>query len=333
MAEKYAIGVDLGGTQVRAALSDGKDNFIAKLEEEVDKKSRKAISDQIVRMIRSLFSEGSIDSTSLRGIGIASTGPIDQEKGVLTNPTNLPFKSIPLTNPISNKINTPAYLLNDCIAGVLGEKEFGAGRGLDNLTYITLSTGIGGGAIIDGHLLLGKDGNAVEIGHLTIDCTGRLKCGSGTIGHWEAYCSGRNIPNFIRMRLKEENEKEIKNSLLFKSTGGDFSKLSPKILFEAAKSGDKLSLRLIKEIGRLNAIGFATVINAYDPSLITVGGSVALKNKKLVMDPIKKYVKNYTVNRIPRITITPLGEDVSLYGAIAVILSPSKWTGKEKETG
>ena len=320
MAEKYAIGVDLGGTHVRATLSDDEGNFLAKLVERVDKKSKKAISDQIIRMVRSLCSKSGVDSASLKGIGIASTGPLDMRKGALICPTNLPFKFVPLIKPISGELKIPTYLLNDCIAGVLGEKEFGAGKGLDNLVYITQGTGIGGGAIVDGHLLSGKDGNAVEIGHIVIDYMGRLKCGCGKRGHWEAYCSGRNIPNFVRMKLRSMNKKKMRDSLLFKNVRGDFSKLNSEILFNAAKYGDDLSSDLVEEIGRLNAVGFASVINAYDPSLITVGGSVALKNKKLVIGPIKKYVKEYTINRIPRILITPLAEDVGTYGAVAAVL-------------
>jgi len=319
MAEKYAIGVDLGGTQARVALSDGEGNFIARLEEKVDTKSEKAISDQIIRMARSLCSKSDVDSVSLKGIGIASTGPLDLGKGALINPTNLPFEFVSLTKPISGELKMPVHLLNDCTAGVVGEKEFGAGKGSNNLVYITLGTGIGGGAIVDGHLLLGKDGNAVEIGHITIDYTESLKCGCGKRGHWEAYCSGRNIPNFVRMKLREADGKKVRSSLLSKNMVGDFSKLSSEILFEAAKCGDDLSIELVEEVGRLNAIGFANVINTYDPSLITVGGSVALQNKKFVMNPIKKCVKRYTRNRIPRIMITPLAEDVSIYGAIAAV--------------
>ncbi|MFB0500714.1 MAG: ROK family protein [Candidatus Hadarchaeaceae archaeon] len=320
MAEKYAIGVDLGGTQVKAALSDDEGNFIAKLKERIDKDSAKAISNQIIRIARSLCSESGANSTDLKSIGIASTGPLDLRKGGLINPTNLPFKFVPLTKPISRELKIPALLVNDCIAGVLGEKVFGAGKGLDNLVYITQGTGIGGGAIVDGHLLSGKDGNAVEIGHIVIDYMGELKCGCGKRGHWEAYCSGKNIPNFVRMKLRGISKKKIRDSLLFKNVRGDFSKLSSEILFKSAKCGDDLSFELVEEIGRLNAVGFASVINAYDPSLITVGGSVALKNKKLVIGPIKKYVKDYTRNRTPRILITPLGEDVGIYGAIATVL-------------
>lgn len=320
MAKAYAIGVDLGGTQVRVALSDEDGNFAARLKEVVNKESEGAISDQIIKMVNLACNESDVDLTNLRGVGIASTGPLDLKKGALASPTNLPFEFVSLTNPISSELEVPVSLINDCAAGVLGERQFGAGKGLDNLVYVTLGTGIGGGAIVDGHLLLGKDGNAVEIGHLTIDYTGRLRCGCGKRGHWEAYCSGKNIPNFVRMKLKESDDREVKNSILSEYAGQDFTRFDSKILFDAAKNGDDLSVRFVEEIGKLNAVGFASVIDIYDPSLITIGGSVALKNEKLVLDPIKRYVDEHARNRVPRIMITPLAEDVGLYGAIAAVL-------------
>ena len=317
---KYIIGVDLGGTWVRVALSDEKGKIMEKMQEKVDVSSEKAISNQIVKIVRILCDRSGVDVASLEGVGIASAGPLDIKEGALINPTNLPFDYVPLTGPISEQLSVPAFLTNDCTAAVLGEREFGAGRGLDNLVYITMGTGIGGGAIVDGHLLLGKDGNAVEIGHITIDYEGRLECGCGKRGHWEAYCSGRNIPNYVRMRLEEIDEELKRQSLLFKKIKGEVSQLRSQDLFEAAKRGDKLSLQLVEEIGVLNAIGFANVINAYDPSLITVGGTVALKNEELILPPIRKYVKNYAVNRLPKIIVTPLGENIGIYGGISMVL-------------
>ena len=317
---KYIIGVDLGGTWVRAALSDEKGKIMEKVQEKVDVSSEKAISNQIVKIVRILCNKSGVDVTSLEGVGIASAGPLNIKEGALINPTNLPFDYVPLTRPISEQLNVPTFLINDCAAAVLGERIFGAGKGLDNLVYITIGTGIGGGAIVDGHLLLGKDGNAVEIGHITIDYEGRLECGCGKRGHWEAYCSGRNIPNYVRMRLEEIDEELKRQSLLFKKIKGELSQLSSQDLFEAAKRGDKLSLQLVEEIGVLNAIGFANVINAYDPSLITVGGTVALKNEELILPPIRKYVKNYAVNRLPKIIVTPLGENIGIYGGISIVL-------------
>jgi glucokinase len=318
--EKYVIGADLGGTWTRVALSDERGNFVEKMNEEVDRSSASAISKQIIRLARSLCKKHGVNVKNLRGVGIASAGPINQEKGVLLEPPNLQFNRIPLTKPISEQLGIPAYLIGDCAGAVLAEHIFGAGKGLANHVYITISTGIGGGAIVNDTLLLGKDGNGHEIGHFVIDYKGQLTCGCGRRGHWEAYCSGRNLPNYVRMRFEEVPEKTVKESLLFKRAGGDLSKLNAADLFAAAKNGDTLSLQLVEEIGVLNAMGFANAINAYDPSLITVGGTVTLKNKKMILSPIKKQVKDYAINRVPKIMVTPLGDDACIYGAVAAAL-------------
>jgi glucokinase len=294
---------------------------MAKISERVDKSSAKAISDQMIRLIRFLCNEHGFGIKSLNGAGIAATGPLVQEKGVLIHPTAMPFDCVPITKPISEELGIPSCLINDAAGAALGEKMFGAAKGLDNYAYITISTGIGCGAIVNGTLLLGKDGNAHEVGHIVIDYEGRLKCGCGKRGHWEAYCSGSNIPNFIRMRLKDMPKKTVHESLLLRMAGGDLSRLSAIDLFAAAGKADNISAKLVGEIGVLNAIGFANVINAYDPSLITVGGTVTLKNRAMILNPIKKHVKDYIINRISKIKVTPLGDDVGLYGAIAAALT------------
>jgi glucokinase len=318
--ERRVIGADLGGTWIRVALSDEKGRFLQKMVEEVDKSSPSAIRRQITRLVRSLCDRNGTSVRELAGVGIASAGPMDQERGVLAKPPNLLPERIALKKPISEELGLPVYLITDSAGAVLAEHMFGAGKGLANHVYITISTGIGGGAIVNDTLLLGKDGNAHEIGHFVIDYKGALTCGCGRRGHWEAYCSGRNLPNYVRMRLKETSEKTARESLLFKSVEGDLSRLRATDLFNAARKGDKLSLQLVKEVGLLNAVGFACVINAYDPSLITVGGTVTLRNRTMVLSPIKKHVKDYAINRIPKIMVTPLGDDVCTYGAVAAAL-------------
>jgi len=323
MSNKFVVGVDLGATWVRVALSDENGNILGKLSEKTYKgENGEKISEQILNMIFKLIEKTGV--TSISAIGIGSIGPLDMRKGVIVKPANLPFENVPLVEPISSKLNVPVYLVNDCTAAVIGEHRFGAGKGVNNLVYVTLSTGIGGGAYVDGHLLLGKDGNAVEIGHMVIDFKGRLKCGCGKRGHWEAYCSGANIPNFAKLMLNEMDKRKIEESLLFKLVRGDLSGLTTEVIFRAANEGDEISLRIVREIGRLNAIGFANIVNVYDPSLITVGGSIALNNPKLVLEPIRKSLGNYTVNKVPKIVLTPLGSDIVLYGAVALALNPSQ---------
>jgi len=314
------IGVDLGGTWVRVVLSDEKGNFVERIGEKVDKSNAEAISKQIARIVRFLCSKHDFQVKAVKGVGIAATGPLIQVEGVLIKPTNIPFDLVPLTKPVIEELGISACLINDCAGAALGENMFGAARGLENFVFITIGTGIGCGAIVNGTVLLGKDGNGHEVGHFVIDAGGKLICGCGKPGHWEGYCSGRNIPNYVRMRIKETPQEAVKQSLLLKRVGGDLSKLAAADLFASAKERDSFSLKLVNELGVLNAIGFANVISAYDPSLITVGGTVTLKNKRMILSPIRKHVGEYTVNRVPRIVITPLGDDVGLYGAVATAI-------------
>lgn len=304
---KFYAAVDLGATNVRVA-SCSSSRLVKKISENTDRASGpKGIATQIIRMIESF----GVDD--LEAIGVGSIGPIDLSMGCIKDTPNLPFDTIPVVEPLTKAFQIPVDLMNDCSAAVLGELEFGAGRGLRNLAYVTLSTGLGGGAIVDGHLLVGKDGNAVEIGHLTIDPESPLVCGCGCKGHWEAYCSGNNIPNFARLLLEEEER-----GLFIELTGGDASGITVESLFEAARRGDPSAIYVVSEIGKVNAVGFADIVNAFDPELITVGGSIALRNPELILKPIIENIDRHLINRRPEIMITPLGEDIVLYGALAL---------------
>jgi glucokinase len=321
MAEKLAIGIDLGGTNVRIALGDDKGHILTRCSEKTDKtKGPEGVSNQIIEIIRSIQARKTT-TEEIQGIGIGSSGPLDVKRGCLMKPTNIPYDLVPLVEPLENEFSLPTYLLNDCSAAVLGEKFFGAGKSHKNLAYVTLSTGIGGGAYVDEHLLVGKDGNAAEIGHFTIDHEERLLCSCGKRGHWEAYCSGNGIPNYIRLLLEEKRPEEIEPSLLVEAAGPDLRNMTARTLYDAARAGDKLSQEFVEKIGVLNAVGFACVIDAYDPSLVTVGGSITLKNTSIVIEPIRRHVDKHARNRVPEIDITPLGDDVVLYGALAMVLS------------
>ncbi len=313
---RYAIGVDLGGTNCRAALGDEKGNILDKLSEKVAKASgRTGISKQICAMINSLIEKNT--GVKIEGIGIGSLGPLDLKKGIIIEAANLPdLYNVPLVEPVEKKFGLPVYLLNDCSAAAVGEKYFGDGKEVDNLVYVTISSGIGVGVIVDDHLLFGKDGNVSELGHQTIDSTDSRRCACGGLGHWEAYCSGRGIPKYVRDLIT--NDKRAGESLLMELAGNP-DNLNAKLIYESAKQKDELSSEIVDKLGRLNAIGFSNIINAYDPSLITVGGSVALNNPKLIIEPIKKYVVDYALNRIPEINITSLGGDIVLFGAIATV--------------
>jgi glucokinase len=304
------IAVDIGATKIRVA-SGNREGIDEKTVETTDRlNGPEGVSLQIIRIIREL-----VDSPE--AIGIGSIGPIDLETGMITNTPNYPFKVIPVVKPLQQEFKVPVKIVNDCTAGVLGEHVYGAGKGIYNMFYVTISTGLGGGAIVDGHLLVGKDGNAVEVGHLTIYPDSEIICGCGAPGHWEAYCSGMNIPRFAQTLLRLS---DWRNSLLAVLCGGDAEAITTEMIFDAAKQGDEAALGIVDEVGKINAVGVADIVNAYDPELITVGGGVALNNPELIMKPIQRYVARHVINRLPEIMITPLGGDIVLYGALALAL-------------
>lgn len=317
--EKPIIAVDIGATNIRVALTDGL-RLIDKITERTVKlKDSLDLALQVIKLSRIIMSRYGVKD--LLAIGIATIGPMDMKKGELFNVANLAMEKrierIPLKKPIEDEFDKPVFILNDASAAALAEYTFGLGVGVGNLVYVTISTGIGGGVIVDGNLLKGKDGNAHEIGHIVVDIDGRLICGCGGRGHWEAYCSGSGIPKYAK--LLAENRRELwSSSLLFKETNGCPDHITSKLVYDLARSRDGFSSMIVEEVGKINAMGFASIVNVYDPELITIGGSIALYNSDLVLPYIERWIGMYAVNRIPRIAITPLGPDIGLYGGMAV---------------
>lgn len=304
------IAVDIGATNIRVASGD-EEGLKHKLSELTDtSRGSEGVSLQIIRMIEEL-------NVEIIRIGIGSIGPISLSEGEITNTPNYPFNDIPVVKPLTDHFGVKTTIVNDCAAAVLGEQTFGAGIGVENIVYVTLSTGLGGGAIIDNNLLMGKDGNAVEVGHITVDANSRIKCGCGSYGHWEAFCGGKNMPNFARTLIQRNS---WKRSLILDMTGRNLGQLTPKIIFDAAKQGDEVAKQVVHELGRINAVGFANIVNAYDPELITIGGSIALNNPELVLEPMLQHIDDYLLNRRPEIRITPLGDDIVLMGALSLAM-------------
>jgi glucokinase len=242
------------------------------------------------------------------GIGISMPGTLDMNKGVLCYAPNLHMNNVNIVDLLQNRYHVDVSLSNDETAAVMGEKLFGAGKAFDNVVHLSLGMGIGCGVILNNRLLLGKDGNAHEVGCCTIDAFGTMKCSCGAMGHWEAYCSGYGIPHFAKELLKTKYKNE-------KSKLRDIRELTARSVYEAARH-DAVAEKIIDEIGRLNAIGVANVIDCYDPDLVTIGGGIAIERPSEILEPIIKHVKEYAINRMPKIMITPLGEKVGLYGAV-----------------
>ena len=299
--EKKAIGIDIGGSNIRVGEVTESGALVHTFREEKDSK---AIS-QIFRMVDKC--------SDFIGIGISAGGPLDSKDSFDKKEKATQYMEI--KRKLEERYGVSCHLLHDCISGVLAEKLFGVGKEHENLVYVTFSTGIGTGIIDNGRLLLGKEGSAQEAPHFIVEVESKIKCGCGGYGHWEGYSSGYGIPNYARYLL-ETDYRDSESALRSKG-----SKLKAEDVFRMA-SKDEIANLILMRINTINGLMVANIINAYDPELITVGGSVMLNNSKLLLGGIRKVAASNTFNRMPRIIATPLGHDVCLIGAAAGVLFP-----------
>lgn len=312
----YYAGVDLGATNIRAAVADEDGTILTTARRETPQGPTGIdVTEAVLRALREACSAAAVEPREVRAAGIGSFGPFDLAAGTIEEPANLPdtVETVPLTGPIEELIDSErVYLHNDTIAGVIGER-FHAERNPDDMVYLTISSGIGAGVAVDGEILEGWDGNAGEVGHMTIDPEGRRTCGCGHDGHWEAYCSGNNIPEYAR--LLYEDAPGMDTALPIEDP--DFSAVD---VFENADR-DEFARYVIEQVGHWNAMGVANVVHAYAPLVVHVGGAVATNNPELTLDPIREKLEEMVFVNLPDIQLTTLGEDVVLYGAVASALT------------
>ena len=311
----YYVGVDLGATNVRAVVADGSATILGAARGSTPRgPTGIAVTEAILDLIREACTEVGIAPSAATACGIGSIGPLDLAAGAVEDPANLPDRidRIPLTGPISKLLATDdVYLHNDTIAGVIGER-FHSERNPDDMVYLTMSSGIGAGVCVDGHVIGGWDGNVGEVGHMTLDPQGIMTCGCGHVGHWEAYCSGNNIPAYAR-RLHDDDP--IDTALPLEDP--DFSAVD---VFEHAGE-DKFADHVIEQVTLWNAMGVANIVHAFAPLVISVGGAVALNNPELVVDPLRERLDDMVMSNIPEVMLTDHGDDVVVKGAVASALT------------
>jgi len=308
-------GVDLGATHIRAVVGDADGAVIASFRRDTPRgPTGIAVTEAVLGALRGACDAADIDPKGIIAAGIASFGPLDLANGAVENPANLPntIDRIPLTGPVKNLFDTErVYLHNDANAGLIGERYY-ADRNPDDMVYLTISSGIGAGVAVDGNVLRGWDGNAGEVGHLTIDPHGFMTCGCGHDGHWEAYCSGDNIPQYATQLHRED---PVETALPIETEGFDAADV-----FEYAGT-DEFATHVLDQIARWNAIGVANIVHAFAPLVVFVGGGVAINNPDTVLDPIRDRLDEMVMANIPDIQLTTHGGDVVVRGALASALT------------
>ncbi len=316
-AERPVLAVDLGGTQIRAALITP--DLAVHCRRAVpthDEEGVEAVLARIFGLAAAVRDDAVAEGLPApAGVGISSPGPLDPWRGVVVAPPNLAgWTNVPIVARVGEALDMPTFLERDTNVAVMCEWRYGAARGARNAIYITVSTGVGGGVIIDGRPLLGADGTAGEVGHITIELDGP-RCGCGGIGHVEAIASGTAIARDARAMLADA----VDSPLARLAASGEV--VDAALVARAAAGGDRACVALLERA--FVAIGAlcGSLVNLLDPEVIVIGGSIAEHQPRLfeiVRSELERRAFPILLDRV-RIEPATLGGDVSLIGALPIV--------------
>lgn len=338
--QKAVIGVDLGGTNVRAGafFEDGTPAGPSFSNSSRAQEGTDHIMDAVASTINQAVAASQAKPQS---VGLAIPGHIDNAHGVVRwapnfghaeNGVFVNWKDVPIREPLSRRIDLPIHMDNDANMAALGEYKFGTGRNKANcLVMLTLGTGIGGGVVMSPHsvlgdargplVLVGGNKGGVELGHVIISHNG-ADCNAGTYGAIEAYCQRDSI---IRRAVHRINRG--RTSIINDLVEGDLSKVNPRLISEAANQGDEVAIEVFEEVGEMLGVGIGNFINIFAPDVLAVGGQIA-KAGDWIMKPAVKAARNVAIGSLfsdCHITIAEQIEDAGMLGGAALALEALKW--------
>jgi glucokinase len=271
------------------------------------------VIDRIVAALHDALARASVTLPDLVAVGIGAPGPLDWDTGVIHEAPNLPgWRSVPLAARVAQAVGLPTFLENDANAAALAESRYGVARGAENMLYITVSTGVGGGLILGGELWHGAYGSAGEFGHMTVDFEGPL-CDCGNRGCIEAIASGPDMAVWVGRQIAAGCASSL----------GDRSDLTGRDVVDAARQNDALSISALERAGRAVGFGVINVAHLVNLDVVVVGGGIANAGD-LLFDPIRATVRQHLLtSTAPNLRIEPwsLGENVGLLGAAAAARS------------
>lgn len=315
--EKLLCGVDLGGTKLSVGLFSRDGRRIDKLEinDHVDKDNN-GITEIIIGLVKEVLLRNELKDSDLLGIGIGMAAHIRFKEGLIITTTNykIPFRNYPLKDKVQSHFSVPVILDNDANAQAYGEFIFGAGRGLENMVFITVSSGIGAGIIIDGKLLRGVTGTAGEIGHTIIHVDSEKNCTCGNNGCLMAHSSGIFFPSLFQNKLKEGKRSNIGCIELLEVNG--------RVIAEGLKMGDKICMDIFNESARIIGIGIYNIFQVLNPEAVILGGGLMNLGREYIEEIRKTFYAYAREMMFDRMEIIPaeLKGDSGLVGAAALLL-------------
>jgi glucokinase len=324
---RSVLAIDLGGTKIIAAavLSTG-EIISRKYSLTLADEGPRPVINRLSSAVAETMAQARLKTSDIAGIGIAAAGIIDTKEGIVTTSPNLSgWRDVPLRDIIAERLGLTTYLINDASAAALGEHRFGAGRGVDNLIYLTVSTGIGGGIIIDGELYLGADGCAGEIGHMIIETHGP-QCNCGKFGCLEALASGSAMTEESVRRLNQGEKSSI-----IRLVDGRLESITAETVSLAARKGDSLACDIVARAATYLGIGLANLVNIFNPELIVIGGGVS-KMGNMLLAPARKAIREIAFKlpaRTARIVRARLGSNAGIIGAAVYVFEQQPKGGRK----
>ena len=316
------LAIDLGGSKIIAALVSPQGEIIAReYTATLAEEGPEAVIKRMLAAVDNLLSKVNISRSRFSVLAIAAAGAINSEKGVVTASPNLPgWHNVPLKEMVEKETELEVFLINDASAAALGEHHFGAGKGVNNLIYITVSTGIGGGIIIDGKLYGGVSGSAGEIGHMSIDINGP-RCNCGNIGCLETLASGKAVAREAQRQIAQGAK-----SIILKLAEGELQSITAQTVSAAAQRGDALASAIIAKAATYLGIGMVNLVNIFNPEMIIIGGGMAQMGDML-LNPARQVVAERAF-QLPAqavcIVSSQLGDNAGVIGATTFLLSSEK---------
>lgn len=314
--KKYVVGIDLGGTKISTALSDFDGNIISNVVVPTNAvEGEMPVLNRIIGTIEEVLSKANVKTTDVESIGIGSPGPLDSNTGIIITTPNLPFKNFNVTSPIKERFDIPVYLDNDANVATIGEFMFGAGKGKKNVVFFTVSTGVGGGAIVNGNIYRGSTCNALEIGHTTVAPNGP-RCNCGNIGCLEAVASGTAIGR----RGQEAVSTNVETSLK------QYDKITSYEVFLEAGKDDEVAKSIRDEALDYLGIGVANAVSIFDPEMVIIGGGVTQVGD-ILFNRVREVVKRRcfkVMSENCEVVPAGLGTNAGVVGAVALAILESK---------
>lgn len=302
-ASLAVLGLDIGGTKLAAGVvaGDGKVMSFTVTSTNAEDGPERGL-ERLFELGRKAVAESGLGWERIGVVGIGSGGPLDATRGVLIAPPHLPgWRDVPLVALAEEAFGLPVVLENDATAAAAGEHRFGAGAGTRNMVYLTISTGVGGGSVIEGNLYRGASGNGGELGHVTVDCGGRHCRGCGRKGCLEAYVSGTSIAE----RAEEAGMGSV--------TAADVS--------AAAKAGDPVATAVWDATTDALACGLTSIVNLFEPELVVLGGGVVSGTGEQLLGPVRERVRAESMapaGGAAEIVQSALGDHVGVVGAAVI---------------